>query len=550
MMPVAYPRRVAGLLLRFAIWIAPHDTLDWGHGMLSELNHVRGDWAALIWALGGMGVLAKHTLLSVILPGSNRHTVSSAGGLFAKEGSMRKTTLAAIGVCAVSSFLFFLAPVFRQAFQVSLVQWQDLVHVQIVPDKQGSDSGLEALARKAEQIHDAEGLAFVAVRHGNDSESGRLAEESVRLDPSLTWVYAVVAVLHPGLSAIDRWVPELERWDPQNGLPYFIVAGKIDIDQVDRKNVPRQADEEPAAWQNAMAAAFQSPKIDNYLGRLKELDRRVLLRYHVDDPVQILGNYRWYGLSSYDPWDTSRYAHSLLESGKILEAWGDRKGAFEQYWTVATSGQMIEPVSGLFFVRQNLQETYKRLKALSEKEGNKVEATFYASLANQADIAQQAERIAQSERFNGSDVSDWNAFLVRLSGLTILFSGGLLTICALAVIVRARSLRLNSLRPSRLTLALGFGAAIGSLIASAMLYISYRPYAEILQRFIRKGDEAGLSELSSFLDATQVPLGAQRFQVMEFVFYFWFGVTLLCVLALMFVLVRHFKSRLGANATI
>jgi hypothetical protein len=111
-MPIAYPRRVAGLLLRFAIWIAPHDTLDWGYGMLSELDHVQGDWAALIWAMGGAGVLAKHTLLSVILPGSNRHTVSSAGELFAKESSMRKTTLAIIGVCAVASFLFFLAPVF------------------------------------------------------------------------------------------------------------------------------------------------------------------------------------------------------------------------------------------------------------------------------------------------------------------------------------------------------------------------------------------------------------------------------------------------------
>ena len=73
---------------------------------------------------------------------------------------------------------------------------------------------------------------------------------------------------------------------------------------------------------------------------------------------------------------------------------------------------------------------------------------------------------------------------------------------------------------------------------------------KILQGFIRKGDETGLSELSNFLAATQFPLGAQRFQMTEFVFYFWFGVTLLCILALMFVLVRHFQSRLRANATI
>jgi len=231
---------------------------------------------------------------------------------------------------------------------------------------------------------------------------------------------------------IDRWVPQLEQWDSQNALPHFIVAETIDIDQVVREKIPHRVEEQPPAWQNALAAAFQSPKIDNYLGRLKELDRRILLRYHVDDPFQILGIDRWYGLPSYTAWDTSRYAKSLLESGQTLEAQGNRKGAFEKYWTVARFGQMIGP-SGGFFVRRELQEAYTQLGALSEKEGNKVEAMFYSSLANQTDIAQREESIALRKRLNGSDVSHWNAFLVRLSGVTILFSGGLLTICAFAV---------------------------------------------------------------------------------------------------------------------
>jgi len=90
MMRVAYPRRVATLLLRFAIWIAPHDTLDWGNGMLNELNHVQGSWAAVIWAMGGAAVLAKHAVLAMILPGRHCRTVSSAGELFAKEGPCAK----------------------------------------------------------------------------------------------------------------------------------------------------------------------------------------------------------------------------------------------------------------------------------------------------------------------------------------------------------------------------------------------------------------------------------------------------------------------------
>src|SRR5580658_388840 len=73
MIPAALPRNAAIALLRFAIWIAPHDTLEWGSGMLSELNHVEGNWSALIWSIGGAGVLAKHAIVALILPGRHRH---------------------------------------------------------------------------------------------------------------------------------------------------------------------------------------------------------------------------------------------------------------------------------------------------------------------------------------------------------------------------------------------------------------------------------------------------------------------------------------------
>jgi hypothetical protein len=549
-MPVAYPRRIAALILRFAIGIAPHDTLDWGRGMLSELSHVQGNWAALIWAVGGAGVLAKHALLSVILPGSHRRTLSSASELFSEEGPRRKTTLAAIGACTVASLLFFLAPIFRQAFHVSLAQWHNVIHVKSVFDVQGPDPELETLARKAERNHDAEGLAFVATRTTNQSESARLTEKAVHLDPKLTWIYAVVAVQYPSLPEINQWVPLLQQSDPQNALPNLIVAEKIDIDLVVREKIPHRVEEQPAAWQNAMAAAFQSPKLDNYLARLIELDRRVLLRYQVDDPFQTLGDDRWYGLPSYAVADSSSYAHWLLESGRTLEAHGDRKGAFEKYLTVVRFGQMLGPVGGFFLRREReLQEACKRLGAISEEEGNKVEAAFYTSLADQTDRAQHEELISLTNKFKGSDVSHWNAFLVKASGLVILFSGGLLLTCALAIIVRGKSLRLSALRPSRSTLVVGLCGAIGALLSSAVLYVTYRPYAEILQRFMRNGDETSLTELSSFLDTTQRPLGAQGFlDVSQFAFYFWFGVVLLCIFGLLVAVFLRFQHRARANA--
>jgi len=129
-----------------------------------------------------------------------------------------------------------------------------------------------------------------------------------------------------------------------------------------------------------------------------------------------------------------------------------------------------------------------------------------------------------------------------------LFTGGLLLTCALAMVVRGKSLRLSALRPSRLTLVVGLCGAIGALLSSAVLYVTYRPYAEILQRFIRNGDETSLTEVSSFLDTTQLPLGAPGFlDVSQFVFYFWFGVVLLCTFVLLVAVIRRFQYRARAN---
>ena len=561
MIPADFPRSLAILLLRFAIWIAPHDTLDWGRGMLSELNHVEGNWSALVWSIGGAGVLAKHAILAAVLPGSHRRTVSSASELFAKELPMRKATLTAIGACIAASLLFFLAPVFRQAFQVSLAQWHDILHVDLRWSSQGPDSELQALAKKAEQNHDAEALAFVAVRHSDPSKSVRLAEEAVRLDPDLTWIYGVIAAQYSSFPEIDRWISDLKKYDPQNALSYFIVAEKIDIDEVVHETkrpalvkaiMSGRENHESPAWQSAMAAAFHSPKLDTYPDRVKALDRKVLLRYHVEDPFQALtdGYSWWYGLPSYSAWDSSRYAQSILEVGEALEARGDREGALEKYSAVARFGQMMGS-AGAFWVQRVDQEAYKRIASLSEKGTNKEQAQLYTALADQADLTEKAEMSAMRSRFSGGEVSQWNALLVRLSGVALLFSAALLLTCLVGVIVRGKSLRLAALRPSGLTLALGLCGAIGALLSSAMLYAGYRPYSEILKRFIAKGDEAGLPELSTFLGATQVPLGAHGYLgVYNAVFYFWLAVALVCAVALFLAVLRHFLHRRPAAASV
>ena len=179
-----------------------------------------------------------------------------------------------------------------------------------------------------------------------------------------------------------------------------------------------------------MSTAFQSPKLDTYLDRQKQLDRRVLSRYRLDDPFQAASGEDWYGFPSYGVWYcsplravASRIRPDRLNLGAIA------KPPLKNIGSVARFGQMMGDGAGFtFFVRKDMKEAYSRLGALSQVEGNNAAAAFYAALADQ--VAKTAETSSGRHfraRFQGSDVSHWNAFLVRLSGLLMLFCAAPLT---------------------------------------------------------------------------------------------------------------------------
>jgi hypothetical protein len=541
MIPVALPRAVAVALLRFAIWIAPHDTLDWGHGMLSELNHVQGNWSALLWSLGGAGVLAKHAALALILPGNHRRTVSSAGELFEKEGPMRKTILAVIATCVVASLLFFAAPVFRQAFAVSLLQWEALLHAGEYPREV---PGLEDIQRRAERNQDAEGLAFVAVRQSKASESARLANEAVRLDPKLVWIYGPVASSYSSLPQIDdHWVAELKKFDPENALPFFVAAEKIDIDEVGRKQIPRNWQEKSAPWRTAMALAFQSSKLDDYADRQEALDRRVFQRYHIQNP-SLLNSYAWPRLPSFTDADSRCYAQALIAEAKSLEEKGDPHGATANYFVVIRFGDVIGHQVN-WWLREDVGNAYAGLGSLAEEVARPEEARLYTSLAAQKRQPWPSRLELRRWRFFEDPAIRWNAHLATNSGLALIFSGGLLLSCIVAVIVRHRSLRPGSLRPSSWTLALGLGSSLILVLSSVLLYLSYRPYAQIFRGFVDHGDDRNLSDLVTFVDDAHVPFGFDGWLSMSpAAFGFWLVVAAACLLALIIAVARHLQTRL------
>jgi hypothetical protein len=524
--------------------------------MLGELGQVEGRWAVAMWAMGGASVLARSALISFFIPGRGGQNLVPGGGLLAKSFPLRKVTLVACGVFVLGALLFFLAPPFRQGVRISLAAWQDLLIVS-GPEKQGS---LVAIAKRAEEERDAEGLAFAAARLRNPAESARLAERAVQLDPNLIWIYGVVAVRHPALPEIPRWVSELKRWDPQNALFDLITAESIDLEHVNRAGKlsvlesQKQKEDDPA-WQNAMAAAFASPKLDDYLDRLGELDRRVISRYRFDDPHELLWGERA-GLPTYAYSDSQRYAQSLLQSGHELEMRGDRKGALEKYWAVARFGQVMDvqarsrigPWSGTALQAM----AYERLKALSEKEGNASEAAHFGYLAAKFDPNAAATLKLYEDRFFGWQVTARNAAVLQVASLLLLIFSGVMVVSAMGLAVASRKGdRPETQRSKSVATGVLLAGALGFLLSTATIYLTYRPYWYIFQHEILKGDRSHAGDLRDFLWATQGGPAARFYGLVtaKFPLYFWMGVILLGVIGLVLILLRHFLGRPPANAS-
>jgi hypothetical protein len=557
MMLETHLHQAATVLLESAIRISPPDTREWGRAMQGELNHVKGPWAAVMWSVGGASVLAKGALASLFIPGRHGEGFVPDGGLFAKSASLRKAALAIGGACVLAALLFFAAPPFRQAFRVALKPWH-MASGNVQP-------GLKALAKRAEVRHDAEGLAFCAVRLQDPRESARLAEEVVRLDPNLLWVYAVVGMRHPELSETSQWVEKLQRWDPQNAFFHLITAESINQAHFHRGAGSPSTREQEQAWQSAMMRAFQSPKFDDYLDRVAQLNRRVVPRYGFYDPYEVQSREEIdLPVSAFE--NSDRFAKSLLHSGAALEASGDRKGARHKYWTVARYGQLIDSEGRTGFehlVGTTLQAmAYKQLQAASEKGGNQSEAALFGYLAAKFDPAKGNHAGFPEESAFRLDTSRRNAAVVEISGLMILIFCGLVVVATSILIAGSRrGARQTAKTAKPVATIVVLTSAVGLLFSSVTLYLTYRPYWYIFQSAILNGDRVHTRDLQEFLVAAQMLPGVpHRVYVLldallysgspSFLFYVWAGVTLLGVIGLALILLRHLLGRPRANATL
>jgi len=102
-------------------------------------------------------------------------------------------------------------------------------------------------------------------------------------------------------------------------------------------------------------------------------------------------------------------------------------------------------------------------------------------------------------------------------------------------------------------------SALGLLFSSVTLYLTYRPYWYIFQSAVLNGDRAQSRDLQEFLISTQMLPGIPHCHNVlldallysgspSFLFYVWAGVTLLGVISLALIVLRHILGRPHARA--
>jgi hypothetical protein len=133
----------------------------------------------------------------------------------------------------------------------------------------------------------------------------------------------------------------------------------------------------------------------------------------------------------------------------------------------------------------------------------------------------------------------------------MLIFGGLVVVAgSVAIVGSRRGARPAAQRAKPVATVVTLAGAVGLLLSSATIYLTYRPYWYIFQHAILNGDRSQTRDFRDFLMATHMLPGVapNSYLVVNFQLYFWAGVTLLGVAGLVLILLRHFLDRPHAHA--
>jgi hypothetical protein len=150
----------------------------------------------------------------------------------------------------------------------------------------------------------------------------------------------------------------------------------------------------------------------------------------------------------------------------------------------------------------------------------------------------------------GEYVATRNAAVLQISSLIMVVFSALMVVAASVLIAGTlRGRRPDAPRSRPVATVVALISAMGFLLSSATIYLTYRPYWYIFQRAILNGDRSQTRDLSDFLMAIRLLPGLELgwYRAANLPMYFWTCVTLLGLIGLVLILLRHFLARPSAH---
>lgn len=474
-----FARRVADFAMRAALRLWPEEGRRWGRALHAELDEIESPVAALRWALGGFMLLGKTWWGAFWRACTRPLGGSGSDARFGGGAHLPRTPRAATALLLLASLAVFLMPVTRQAIRVSMDVWRDA-------PSWPSPSEIAPLKAKAAKTHDAALMGLIALISPDSTERVRMADQAVQLDPSLTWLYAVVMPRGPWPPPpSEPWIASLQKWDPDNGAVRLLAAKPCyDLHRGTPANGWKAFDLEKdysRGFCNAqMNAVFAATRFDDYGGKRLALYRTVAAHYDLRGPEiawavsEQTRGVDWFPLREYE--------FMLEKRGEDLEKSGHDREAVATYSEVkhlalqmrGPQNSWITQEVGMGFQRGADKHLSSAFAALRDRNA--------AREAN-AEL-QSTEQLQEHERWGIGALAlrSWSGFALRSSGIAILLAGALFLTCVATILLGGSETR-ASFRGRIASWGVDFLPVI-FLIASAGLFAAYRPLALLRDRFI------------------------------------------------------------------
>lgn len=325
---------------------------------------------------------------------------------------MRKTRFMTV-LFIVLSAAFLFVPQFHFAISVPTV-----VRVSMFGDTNRwakavlpSQAQIDAWAKHGEETRDADALAFAALHTEDVAKRERYADEAVRLDGKLGWIYIDQALKYPRNPRPLEYARKLQAYDPQNALGYLCEADVLRGNMAVTEPLEKRA--ERRDWIAAMEKAFAAPKYDGYILQDFDFHRRFLHAHKIDRPELMI----LYMVAAPIPnlLNIRQYFDLVIRKlGPEAEKAGKNDEALRMYWSIAHFGDRmqlgsatwIEQLIGAAAQRSAYQKLEPLLRA-SKQDDDAMAVSLAAQLLEQ--------RIT---RFRGKDILAqssnelWSATLV------------------------------------------------------------------------------------------------------------------------------------------